>query len=229
MCGHSLEVNATSDVTFYLSTQHICLAQTLAEENLQCLLTSKKQDLKAQSEHAHQSHPAVHFRKPVQFIVDSGIGSEESVVVDSGSVNRNQPVTIETDTPKQRQARPVMMKQKVVQRVSVLPAQNRSNKPKSRRITPSDILFTAGKINVFFYSKESPPCVANESVHQQDDTNVSLDSSIVPTGSIQPFLHLEVSQPSAIACLERHQQKIEVSIYDVSLDGVSVKNSAVGM
>ncbi|XP_072031129.1 intermembrane lipid transfer protein VPS13B-like isoform X1 [Amphiura filiformis] len=237
ICGHSLEVNATSDITFYISTQHVCLMQTMLEHNLQALTNpAPKQPIWSPTEGAHsnaqQSYSAVQYRKPLQ-LEDSGIGSEESLRMDIS--NQLHQITVDVGAPPKslhHSPRPVVIKPKFVKRTSVMPSHNRPAKPKSKHLTPSDILFTAGKINVFLYSRDlgdvtSPPLGESGAVQLLNASSVATETSIVSEGKIHPFLHLEVSQPSAIASIERHQQKVEFSIYDISLDGASVKNSAV--
>ena len=208
--------------------------QTMLQQNLLALSTpTPKHRPHMQSEGGYHQypHPAVQYRKPIQF-EDSGIGSEESMALEAA--NLMEQISIEVGPPKPLpNARPVIIKPKLIKRTSVLPAHNRPAKPKPKRLTPSDVLFTAGKINVFLYSWEStgpslPSHTDNGSVQLPISAEIAVESTIDTKGSIHPFLHLEVSQPSAIISVERHQQKIELSIYDVSLDGASVRNSGVG-
>ena len=251
ICGHSLEVNATSDVTFYISTQHVCLMQTLLEENLQPLtqpaanpttlsppenthptshLHQSHPNSHPYSTHPYQSHPAVQYRKPLP-LEDSGLGSEESLAIDITQQLQQLTVDVGKGQPKSLHSpRPVMIKPKLMKRTSTTAPHYRPSKPKSKRLTPSDILFTAGRINVYLYSTEFGDLPSNGSGSPQhpDASDVTKDHSTDSRGKIHPFLHLEVSQPSAIASLERHQQKVEFSIYDLSLDGASVRNATPG-
>lgn len=79
-----------------------------------------------------------------------------------------------------------------------------------RDCTPFDVLLTGGKISMMLYSHE-------RTTTQQTNSNISTPSS--PSYKVLPFLFGLFSQPHLIVRCHSTTQKIEMSCYDVAVNG----------
>ncbi|XP_022088777.1 vacuolar protein sorting-associated protein 13B-like isoform X2 [Acanthaster planci] len=232
VCGHSIEVNFTSDMTCYLSTGQVCLLQTLIQENFLVLMKtgSTKEDLSLESSErvyptaasaqagkqlkaSSEGYPeGRHTRRKSAPPVDSGLGSEDSTQV--GGVRVQKLKVAVQGTPMQK-----------IPSSSSAQAQKSKKISKSGSFTPMDALITAGKVSVFFYS-----CVnttnSDLAQFQELETVQSLPTIKERQMELQPFLFVTVMQPAAILSLEHYQQRAEFTMYDFTVEGASVKHAA---
>ena len=238
VCGHSVEIDFTSDMTFYLSTGQVCLLQMLAQENFLAFTkiggfkspTSSLHD----TEHAPWMTPAVHTgkltqshdrhigthhsipsaptKRPTQ-LEDSGLGSEDSTLVGGVKVQKLK----------------VKMQEIPIQMVksSSTKAQKSKAVSKSSSFTAVDTLITAGKVSLFLYSRQKSLCKNNDRSEQEESPR-KLETINEQCVELQPFLFVTVMQPAAILSLEHQQQRAQITVYDLTVEGSSVKNSSQG-
>ncbi|KAI8506006.1 Vacuolar protein sorting-associated protein 13B [Branchiostoma belcheri] len=211
VCGHSLEVNVTSDLDFYVSTEQVQLLHHLIDRNLSAMLGGAgPEGPKSRSNSDESSRGAGAGTRPPAS-EDSGIGSDSTLIPISATIERQSaelhPSLLEKQT-------------KTVER--------------STEIMPMDILLTAGKISLMLYSsslKEEDSSVSQPTKMVSPFVPMGL-SAIFPSSFVQesmlgkrvlkPFVHAVFSQPSTIINVQSTSQKLEVSCYDVSLKGVPV-------
>ncbi|XP_035658997.1 vacuolar protein sorting-associated protein 13B-like isoform X1 [Branchiostoma floridae] len=213
VCGHSLEVNVTSDLDFYISTEQVQLMHHLIDRNLSAMLGGAGQEgPKSHSNSDESSRGAGAGPRPPASSEDSGIGSDSTLIPISATIERQSaelhPSLLEKQT-------------KTVER--------------STEIMPMDILLTAGKISLMLYSsslkKEDSPSNRNSQPIRMVSPFLPMGlSAIFPSSFVQesmvgkrvlkPFVHAVFSQPSTIINVQSASQKLEVSCYDVSLKGV---------
>ncbi|CAH1247692.1 VPS13B [Branchiostoma lanceolatum] len=215
VCGHSLEVNVTSDLDFYISVEQVQLMHHLMDRNLSAMLGGGAQEGPKSRSNSDESSrgPGAGTRPPAS--EDSGIGSDSTLIPISATIERQSaelhPSLLEKQT-------------KTVER--------------STEIMPMDILLTAGKISLMLYSssfkKEEP---SSSQISPQPTKMVSpflpmglsaifsssfVQESMMGKRVLKPFVHAVFSQPSTIINVQSTSQKLEVSCYDVSLKGVPV-------
>lgn len=121
MCGHSLELNATSDMDFYLSTSQVRLALNIFSTNMAALMgvpMVRRVDRGSRRWDSNEKDSV---------IIDSGIDSESSTFVSSG----NKKPDLEANCQDTSLAEPV--------------------KHGTSNIVPFDLLLTAGKISFMTY------------------------------------------------------------------------------
>ncbi|XP_038051923.1 vacuolar protein sorting-associated protein 13B-like [Patiria miniata] len=233
VCGHSIEVDFTSDMTFYLSTGQVCLLQTLVQDNFLSLmkignLMENQPSQRLESTHQMMSSvqtgklpktremnsDARHKGKKSSPPVDSGLGSEDST--QAGVKGQKLKVAM--------QEIPVPISVQKIPSSSSAQAQKAKKVSKSSNFTPIDALITAGKVSVFLYSCINSAEENLAQVHDQE-RNESLPTIEEGRTELQPFLFVTVMQPSAVLSLEHQQQRAELTIYDLTVEGASLKNA----
>ena len=73
VCGHSVELNATSDLDFFLSVSQLYLLCDILMSNISCLVNDSRPAL--------SSHCGAQISSDTSAVLDSGLGSEASVAV----------------------------------------------------------------------------------------------------------------------------------------------------
>ncbi|XP_075922652.1 intermembrane lipid transfer protein VPS13B isoform X4 [Petromyzon marinus] len=147
VCGHSLEVNVTSSLDFFLSLAQLQLMQHLAEENLTSFPASQEDVQAVTPEHLQPigtkppdgavatSADAASRHSRAQ---DSGIGSDSAAAL---LVHTEHPASL------------VRHRQQQQQQQQRLPCASRqSSTVKSRSFVPFDVFLTASKISAMTYS-----------------------------------------------------------------------------
>ncbi|XP_070535266.1 intermembrane lipid transfer protein VPS13B-like [Ptychodera flava] len=245
VCGHSLEVNLTSDMEVYLSTDQVHLAQAVLKTNVGTLMKSTKQEQTARSDTGQETRSRVSEEGRLSQVEDSGLGSESSTVLRM-PVNSNR------------------RGKQLVPQMATVHERPRSNR--SVAFTPFDVLLTAGKLSVMLYSVEdmgsdakhdgSPPSEARmKKVSGDEGVKASrppdLKLSVTPNTRVHiprtrspipgenprrertsssgddcgqvlnPFLYTVFMQPHTIVSMETQQQRVEMSCYDITVKGRS--------
>ena len=212
VCGYSLEINATSDMDFFLSVDQVHLLTQIYSSNFAPLLKSVDG-----AAHARKIHPEhVDLGRDEASLHDSGVESETSTLNTVVTPGRGH---LLLDTP------------------SSCPAENGEQSCDWPKFTPFDVLLTAGKISFMVYSHNNAG-VASGSRQEMPQTkadlewkgprNDSMSEGEGSTRSIVPFLYAYFSQPySLVSCLP-DSQKVELSCYDTVLKGTKPGHSVSG-
>nr|XP_002741992.1 PREDICTED: vacuolar protein sorting-associated protein 13B-like [Saccoglossus kowalevskii] len=240
VCGHSLEINMTTDMEVYLSTEQVHLAECIVNTNIMTILKSAEKQTIGQGEIESNKVSNAYEDGKASQIDDSGIGSESSTVfrIPSSSTRKGK-----------RQMAPQM-------------ATLHERSGRSVSFTPFDVLLTAGKLSVLLYSmeevsqsgenqenssgkmkfqqKSSPNskstrgCELKAPVKDNKKLPRKLSGHVEKTrrGSahmdspssgrvVKPFLYTVFSQPHTIFSIEQRQQRVELSCYDFTVRGVA--------
>ncbi|KAM6089237.1 intermembrane lipid transfer protein VPS13B isoform 6-T7 [Chlamydotis macqueenii] len=273
VCGHSLEVNVTTNLDFFLNVAQVQLLQQLVQANMIGLEPSSGTTEVSKQEQKKidvSDGGTVETSSRYSGAQDSGIGSD-SVKIRIVQIEQH------SGTSQHRIARP----------------SRQSSIVKNLNFIPFDIFVTASRISLMTYScialpksksvqdekdgekisksslnlpeagsggspdskKPSQPCISSVTADDLLNSNVPLSTgrktgllsleslhactrssarqalgiTIVRqpgrrgTGDIelQPFLYLVVSQPSVLLSCHHRKQKVEISVFDAGLKGVS--------
>uniref|UniRef100_A0A8C3TIR6 Vacuolar protein sorting 13 homolog B n=1 Tax=Chelydra serpentina TaxID=8475 RepID=A0A8C3TIR6_CHESE len=273
VCGHSLEVNMTTNLDFFLSVAQVQLLQQLVQANLVGLEPSNKITEVSKQEQKKidiSDGGTVETSSRYSGAQDSGIGSD-SVKIRIVQIEQH------SGTSQHRIARP----------------SRQSSIVKNLNFIPFDIFITASRISLMSYS--CTPLPKSKSLQDQKDgekisksslnlpetdsrdsqdtrklsqaciSSVTTDdllnsNSSLPTGRktgllsleslhastrssarqalgitivrqpgrrgtgdvrLDPFLHLVVSQPSVLLSCHHRKQRVEISVFDAVLKGVT--------
>lgn len=128
VCGHSLEVNVTSELDFYVSTNQVKLLQDIYTDSMKCLSSHSKGSTELINRH-FDFHGASSDRPSV----DSGVGSDTSVNTTERRRHASSP-------PQQ------------IPSCSASSAASVDQSQISEKTAPFDILLTAGRIACTVYS-----------------------------------------------------------------------------
>ncbi|XP_071482656.1 intermembrane lipid transfer protein VPS13B-like [Diadema antillarum] len=202
ICGHSVEFHVTTDMTFYLGTEQLHLAQRVLDSNLLSLIPDKPSP--ADPAH-HNSASSSTKSTPLE---DSGLGSEgyfQSTAVEK------------MELPHQTATSPPSSLKPAKLVAGETGGKQSKNKSRLKGVTPCDFLITGRKMTVFLYSRDIPDGAPDSASPGKDDV-----SSQPQPASIRPFLQLLLSQPSLVVSVEKEKQKFELSVYDFTVDGASM-------
>uniref|UniRef100_A0A4W6EZE5 Vacuolar protein sorting 13 homolog B n=1 Tax=Lates calcarifer TaxID=8187 RepID=A0A4W6EZE5_LATCA len=263
VCGHSLEVNVTSSLDFYLSIAQVQLLQQLLRDNMVGTDTPEKSGEMRRHEQKHGSrNPATGVDSSSRH---SGTGQDSGFGSDSARIRI---VQIEQHSGASHHciARP----------------SQKSTITKNLSFIPFDIFLTASKLSVMTYACSSPskavplssdtPTSASptpdpapaaqvslagltaEDIFNSNTSQpaspllrgslLSLDGLPTPSRSsarqalgvtivrqpgrrgagdqvLEPLLYLQVMQPSALLSCHHRKQRMELSVFDVALRGVT--------
>uniref|UniRef100_A0A3Q1CBY2 Vacuolar protein sorting 13 homolog B n=1 Tax=Amphiprion ocellaris TaxID=80972 RepID=A0A3Q1CBY2_AMPOC len=251
VCGHSLEVNVTSSLDFYLSIAQVQLLQQLLRDNMVGM------DAPEKSPEVHD--PAAGADSSSRH---SGTGQDSGFGSDSACIRIVQ-IEQQSGASHHCIARP----------------SHKSTITKNLSFIPFDIFLTASRLSVMTYAcssnsikpnfialnqpeilSESPPAsgslagltaedILNSNTSQPASpllrgSLLSLDGLPTPTRSsarqalgvtivrqpgrrgagdqvLEPLLYVQVMQPSALLSCHHRKQRMDLSIFDVSLRGVA--------
>ncbi|XP_059720532.1 intermembrane lipid transfer protein VPS13B isoform X5 [Haemorhous mexicanus] len=273
VCGHSLEVNMTTNLDFFLNVAQVQLLQQLVQANMVGLEASSSTTEVSKQEQKKMDVAdggTVETSSRYSGAQDSGIGSD-SVKIRIIQIEQH------SGTSQHRIARP----------------SRHSSIVKNLNFIPFDIFVTASRISLMTYSctaspksksvqdqkdaekisksslnlpetvsgsshdtkKPSQPCISSVTADDLLNSNpplsagrkpglLSLESLHASTRSsarqalgitivrqpgrrgagdieLQPFLYLVVSQPSVLLSCHHRKQKVEISVFDAGLKGVT--------
>ncbi|XP_059346108.1 intermembrane lipid transfer protein VPS13B [Ammospiza nelsoni] len=273
VCGHSLEVNMTTNLDFFLNVAQVQLLQQLVQANMVGLEASSSTTEVSKQEQKKMDVAdggTVETCSRYSGAQDSGIGSD-SVKIRIIQIEQH------SGTSQHRIARP----------------SRQSSIVKNLNFIPFDIFVTASRISLMTYSctaspkskpvqdqkdsekisksslnlpetvsgsshdtkKPSQPCISSVTADDLLNSNpplsagrkpglLSLESLHASTRSsarqalgitivrqpgrrgagdieLQPFLYLVVSQPSVLLSCHHRKQKVEISVFDAGLKGVT--------
>uniref|UniRef100_A0A3Q2QXD0 Vacuolar protein sorting 13 homolog B n=1 Tax=Fundulus heteroclitus TaxID=8078 RepID=A0A3Q2QXD0_FUNHE len=246
VCGHSLEVNVTSSLDFFLSIAQVQLLQQLLRDNM---VGSNASDKGSEGIHQDPSTGGDSSSRHSGTGQDSGFGSDSAHI-------RIVQIEQQSGTSHHCIARP----------------SRKSTITKNLTFIPFDIFLTASKLSVMTYAcssvgrsilnhpeimSDSPPGslagltaddILNSNTSQPPSPLIkgsllSLDGLPTPTRSsarqalgvtivrqpgrrgagdqvLEPLLYLQLVQPSVLLSCHHRKQKMELSVFDVSLRGV---------
>ncbi|XP_030090255.2 intermembrane lipid transfer protein VPS13B isoform X5 [Serinus canaria] len=273
VCGHSLEVNMTTNLDFFLNVAQVQLLQQLVQANMVGLEASSSTTEVSKQEQKKMDVAdggTVETSSRYSGAQDSGIGSD-SVKIRIIQIEQH------SGTSQHRIARP----------------SRHSSIVKNLNFIPFDVFVTASRISLMTYSctaspksksvqgqkdaekisksslnlpetvsgsshdtkKPSQPCISSVTADDLLNSNpplsagrkpglLSLESLHASTRSsarqalgitivrqpgrrgagdieLQPFLYLVVSQPSVLLSCHHRKQKVEISVFDAGLKGVT--------
>lgn len=205
MCGHSLEVNATSEMEYYLSLDQMSLFSRIFNTNITPLINN----LTATSHQrpGHKNYSDWVLVDETNITHDSGVESEASTFTTVLTSSKPKPSTVESVDIHQQWA----------------------------NITPFHVLFTAGKISFMIYGHEplDPESFSHSSSpHSSEFELVKKPGLKISSGSFQeacsvkvcPYLYLFISQPHTwMSCIPNGNQKLELSCFDLMFKGAKPK------
>ena len=150
------------------------------------------------------------MKKPTQ---DSGLGSEESTQLGGVRLQKLKVKMHEMPIPKVE--------------ASSVQGQQSKKVSKSSGFTSVDALITAGKVSVFLYTRQIS-VAENIRAEEQEQTSSRLETIKEQRVELQPFLFVTAMQPAAVLSLGHQQQRAQVTIYDFTVDGASLKDVTQG-
>ncbi|XP_074656098.1 intermembrane lipid transfer protein VPS13B-like [Tubulanus polymorphus] len=197
--GYSLEVNATSDIDFTLSTNQIHL--------IRAIVTATQESLNPDTPRHKPVTPrttiADDCRQPVDATTEkapTGLGTDSGVESEA-STTRLAPLNLKRGGVGQLQTDLETSLEEALAGIEPI-----AIPITARRWTPFEILLTAGRISFMSYSHLDAMVT--------DDANRA--NPIIP---VKPFLYAYFSQPHSLFSLRPATQKVELSCYDVLVKG----------
>uniref|UniRef100_A0A3P9Q9M9 Vacuolar protein sorting 13 homolog B n=1 Tax=Poecilia reticulata TaxID=8081 RepID=A0A3P9Q9M9_POERE len=242
VCGHSLEVNVTSNLDFYLSVAQVQLLQQLLRDNMVGSNASEKSfEVRRQEQKGVHPDPLGSGDSSSRH---SGTGQDSGFGSDSARIRIVQ-IEQQSGTSHHCIARP----------------SRKSTIIKNLTFIPFDIFLTASKLSVMTYACSSTPKtpaaqgslagltaddILNSNTSQPPSPLInllSLDGLPTPTRSsarlalgvtivrqpgrrgtgdqvLEPLLYVQLMQPSVLLSCHHRKQKMELSVFDVALRGV---------
>jgi vacuolar protein sorting-associated protein 13B len=199
VCGHSTEVNATSDIEFFISVDQLKLFKDISDSNVLCFMDS------ASTEQVPSVNPVFTSNTPITetLMFDSGIGSESvaSTLWHPQGLTAVQKTNTDSGWSWLESAAFDMLL--TAGRISLMLYLNAFTQ--SRNLgDPSHNLAAHGTLH-------------GSSLHHQTQENVT-DSS-TRCAEIVPLLHATFSQPHSFVTCHTDNCKIELSCYDMSIRG----------
>ena len=214
VCGYSLEVNATSDIDFYLSMAQIHLLSNIYKSNFSPLL----------NEFSATPSPGLTGKRRREGNIqgeelnfhDSGVESDTSTMNTVMSKTGNVPAIVKAADSAEEKA---------------------SENGLWSDMTAFDVLLTAGKISFMVYSNDElvyrnlVPEALTTAHSKPKPTKADLElKALSPkspspvsdmcTTKLWPFLYVYFSQPhTLISCIPKTNQKLELSCFDMVLKG----------
>ena len=239
VCGHSVEVNITSDLDLHTSTNQIHLLQRLVSDSLRCLNPP--------------SDTAYELVDDKESAKDSGIGSDISA---STVVDKSSKVKATSHEP----AEDKVNRSKVMTPFDILLTAGRiSCMIYSHKLAEKDLKLKESHV-ISDIDKKSTPRKFEWKVDTEDDEDVNIDddyehvdaeaefeefsfmnihessvygneAKVILAGSscVQPFLYFYVSQPHMILSCQIETQKFEMSCYDILVKGPGENSVFQGM
>jgi vacuolar protein sorting-associated protein 13B len=197
VCGHSMEVNATSDIDFYVSVDQLQLFLGIWDTNIGCLLDTSSSTSSSKS-FAQNSTPTTEL--------DSGMGSESTVSVicqpSAGIANRSEMssfnwlATCKFD---------MFLTAK---RISLMLYQH------DLSVAEHETLLASAAAEEQGPSGEGLALFCPESV----------EDTLHKVPAVLPLFHVAFAQPHSFIICNGTIQKIELSCYDVALKGPQILN-----
>ncbi|XP_060068135.1 intermembrane lipid transfer protein VPS13B-like [Ylistrum balloti] len=212
VCGHTIELNASSDIDFVISTNQIHLLERLISQTKAVLLPSK-------TERPVEETDKVEEVKSDQMTYDSGIGSEISALTFKKGVSPvpTQHTTTLVQSPKFVTPFDLLL---TAGRISctvythkLLKEDYHDNHMKDKADTGRSGESSPNKSG----AEENRPTYSFLNIH-----DVKTESEkVIRSGScvIQPFLYLYFSQPHTVLKCQQEQQTFEMSCYDILIKG----------
>ncbi|KAJ8013405.1 hypothetical protein DPEC_G00052920 [Dallia pectoralis] len=239
VCGHSLEVNVTSSLELYLSVAQVHLLLQLLQDNMVGEASSERtnQVHGVGQERSFSSGPrGVDSSSRHSGAQDSGFGSDST---------RIQIVQIEqhSGASHHRIARP-SRKSTIIKNLSFIPfdifltasklslmtysCSAPAKPPKGAPGTPAtpekeEVMDRAPGLHGDLLSLDSLPAPSRTSARHALGVTIVRQPGRRGAGDLvlEPIIYLQVVQPSSLLSCHHRKQKMELSVFDVSLRGVS--------
>lgn len=249
MCGYSLEVNVTSDLDLYVSSNQIHLLHDLVIQSMSRLYPTKSNKAADRSEENKD-------RTSDHLTIDSGIDSDASTV--THVMGNKTHATSALASSDQGQSSKVMTPFDILLTASRISCTLYGNKildkdveidtkiSDGRKIRKSDLEWKGqGQRNPSGSSTDTPKSPPTDSLYildavkEEEPIGFSFmniheitepEKKTLHQGSScsLPFLYLYISQPhTVLSCLDS-EQKFEMSCYDILVKGPSAKYIAIG-
>ena len=221
MCGTSIEVNASSNMDFYISTNQLRTLVGILNSNTATLSKSSMPERIAHQGSAsspRQKSPQNEAHSQDAACNDSGVESETSTrIAHAKSAQKGAPLAPSPFTS-------------------------------LSSVMPIDVLLTARKISLMVYMQTSEDINLHsplrrsfleevdidaslrsrshsDSEQKYDDVNVETHTKAETTARhavVRPYLYAYFSQPHSLMSMDRTQSKVELSCYDIVLKGTKL-------
>ncbi len=217
MCGHSLEMNATSDIDFFLSTTQVQLMLHILTSNFAALLSSHTRDELCARARPKDVLSGV-TRRDDTYLNDSGMGSETSTFVTL--VPKQQDSSTSDTSTVMPQFTPFDVLLTAGKISFMVYSHSDSDTVRTPSIRPS-CKIVRSKTDLELKSDAQSTLSSLDSGLESMAENVA--NITVSTSNSQPrivpFLYAQFSQPHSLVSCQSVSQKVELSCYDIVIKG----------
>lgn len=227
VCGHTVELNASSDIDFFISTNQIHLIENWISQSKAVLLLP----MDRKSEEDAEKFDEVKFDRVTS---DSGLGSDNSALTLGKGIS---PVPTQHPTTQEQRSMFLtpfdllltagrisctMYTHKILDE-DIRPGVegNRTVGPKSAQNGADNISMNSeennSELEIIHKSERSGSAYSFMNIH----ASASERKKVIQSGSsvIQPFLYLYFSQPHTVLKCHHAEQTFEMSCYDILMKG----------
>ena len=248
VCGHSFELNATSDLDFYISIQQVSLAAHVFHSNLDAPMKFWRQSTPAKANQVQQVPVRSTAPRTTsnQHMHDSGVEFDQSTAH-----------TVVSPVPHLQHAAMATIRETRTNSNEALTSErlqcDGASDKRNADVTPFNVLLTAGRISLCVYKHEQVREAETSDVTQRTSSDVDAESSRRRRRSrsrvtrsrtfesetkadtktsqrlhkLLPLLYMHFAQPHTLVKFEAHAQKADLSCYDLVLRGASTSDVIV--